>query len=97
MSRRKSERDIYAGSGAVSSYEPTGGPQTFFVSKPHGGGASGNPTLTALWRVDPVKAANTVRNAMNGHSVAEAAKILGIGLRTLRRWIADGRVDRYIF
>jgi hypothetical protein len=53
-----------------------------------GGGASGNPGLTALWQIDQREAGRRVREAMNGRTVPEAARELGIGLRTLRRWLA---------
>jgi hypothetical protein len=54
-----------------------------------GGGASGNPRLTALWQIDQHEAARRVREAMVGRTVPEAARELRVGLRTLRRWLAE--------
>jgi hypothetical protein len=55
--------------------------------KRHGGGA-GNQELTALWVIDSAKATERVRAALSGRTVEKAAKELGVGLRTLRRWLA---------
>lgn len=58
------------------------------IARLRGGGASGNPELTALWQIDQREAARRVRETMNGRTVPEAARELRIGLRTLRRWLA---------
>jgi hypothetical protein len=56
-------------------------------NKKHGGGA-GNRELTALWQLNPAEAARRVREAYTGCDRREAARKLGVGLRTLCRWLA---------
>jgi len=54
-----------------------------------GGGAPRNPELTLLWQRDPSQAAQQVLRALRmSPSLFEAAELLGVGHRTLCRWIA---------
>jgi hypothetical protein len=47
-----------------------------------------NPHLSALWLTDPAKAAATVAAAVrNTKTFEEAARSLGVGRRTLYRWL----------
>jgi transposase-like protein len=47
-----------------------------------------NPTLTALWMTDPAKAAAEVSAVLRSTtSLSAAAKALGVGRRTLYRWM----------
>jgi transposase-like protein len=52
-----------------------------------GGGTSGNPKLTLLWQTDPQQAAAKVRAALEGVRAEDAARTLGVGRRTLFRWL----------
>jgi transposase len=55
-------------------------------------GASGNPSLSQLWRRDPEAAARQVTTAIRMTvSLEDAAENLGIGKRTLYRWLAGKR------
>lgn len=47
-----------------------------------------NPHLSALWLTNPMQAAHQVATAVrNTKTFEEAAKSLGIGRRTLYRWL----------
>jgi transcriptional regulator with PAS, ATPase and Fis domain len=49
----------------------------------------GNPRLTALWTTDPKAAAAQVSAALaSSKTKAEAAKKLGVGLRTIWQWLS---------
>lgn len=50
---------------------------------------SGNPKLTALMVSHPVEAFETIKAALNGRTVIEAADELGVTRRTLHRWLED--------
>ena len=48
-----------------------------------------NRQLSALWEVDPKAAARTLKRALmrNGGDAACAAEDLGVGRRTVNRWM----------
>lgn len=51
-----------------------------------------NPQLSALWLVDPAQAAAKVIAALqSATTLGEAAKALGVGRRTLYRWLKTRR------
>jgi predicted DNA-binding transcriptional regulator AlpA len=53
---------------------------------------SGNPTLSALWLTDPAKAAAEVTAALRvAMTLNEAADTLGVGRKTLYRWLKTRR------
>ena len=53
---------------------------------------SGNPTLSALWLTNPAKAAAEVTAALRtAVTLGEAADALGVGRRTLYRWLKTRR------
>ena len=57
--------------------------------KLRGGGPPSNPRLAAMWQVDAAAAAREVLGALDKHaSVTDAAAELGVGRRTLFRWMA---------
>ena len=52
--------------------------------------ASRNPHLSARWTTAPAEAAHTVLTALRGAAtIADAAKALGVGRRTLYRWLRE--------
>jgi len=52
------------------------------------GQSPGNPQLSALWIVDPQAAARKVAIVVAGSkSKADAARTLGVGLKTLWTWL----------
>jgi transposase-like protein len=48
-----------------------------------------NPTLSARWTTAPDEVAAEVLRALDGKTVGEAAEALGVGERTLWRWIRE--------
>jgi len=48
-----------------------------------------NPHLSSLWNVDRAAAVVIVQDALRGRTIEEAAKALGVGRRTLHRWLKE--------
>ena len=51
--------------------------------------AASNPTLTARWQTEPDEVATEVLRALEDATVEEAAEALGVGTRTLWRWLRE--------